>query len=63
MIRRTVHRASLSGRPVCGAAGSVSTSGAAVTCRFCLEAEKPAERVEVVSQIEAAAARFRREDR
>lgn len=48
-----VHRAGLTGKAVCGAAGrvKVSTSGVGVTCPACLEASRPASRAEVLAEI------------
>ena len=55
-----VHRASLTGRPACGAqAGRISASGVVVTCPACVETSKPQTREQAMDQIRAAAARYR----
>lgn len=56
---RTIHRASLSGRTVCGKAGLTSCTGLLVTCPDCLEATRPMTKEEALKAIQAAAANFR----
>jgi hypothetical protein len=34
---KTIHRADLSGKPVCGSIGAISNTGAFVTCEKCKE--------------------------
>ena len=57
-----VHRADIGLRTVCGLGiigHKVSVSGAVVTCPRCLERSAPANREEIMAQINKAAARFR----
>jgi len=61
MTAPTVHRASLTGAPVCGATGPVSTSGVAVTCPSCRDRTAPAARAAAWAAIEEAARRARQE--
>lgn len=59
MKTQTIHRASLNGAAVCGyRGGSVSTSGAAVTCRTCLKAVQR-DGAAAQAAVEAAAKRRR----
>ena len=57
-----IHRASMDGRPRCGAnRGDVSISGACVTCPDCrrIEAPSPEDKAEVIRRIYGAAANYR----